>query len=248
MARLWVPGRLQSLVSLKPPPDSWVDTIKETAEQFMTARVCFYEETQDGDYDPIDGTGEESSIDIIWAGSARVQHLRSPQKFASDYQAEANRAFRFQLPKDGGVPFLPQGTLARVLDAGEDGDPDLEALVYVVDSAINASFQAVKTVELTSTMSPISWDWDEATLYAPLASAELDGDDIDVSWTPRGWNIPETYLIEINGVVDPTPIAGLSIVLESLPAGTYSIRVRGVFDGEQTPWSSPAVVVVPDAN
>lgn len=147
------------MVNLKPAPLGWVDVIQNVAEQFMTATVCFYEESDDGSFDPITGEGDEGGIDVLWFGPARVQHLRSAQRFATDYQAEADRAFRFQLPKDGGVPNLPQGTLARVIDAGEDGDPDLEALVYVVDSAINASFQAVKTVELTSTMRPIAWPW-----------------------------------------------------------------------------------------
>lgn len=158
MARLLVQRCVRTLVSLSPPPASWVDVIKDTAEMFMTARVCFFEEVEGGVIDPIAGTGD-TQIGIIWSGLARVQHLRSAQRFATDYQAEANRPFRFQLPKDSDVPFLPQGTKARVLDSGPEGDPDLQGLVYVVDSAINASFQAVKTVELTSTMSPVAWSW-----------------------------------------------------------------------------------------
>lgn len=235
------------MVSLKPPPASWVDVIKETAEQFQTARVCFFEEAPGGNEDPIAGTGD-TVIGIIWAGPARVQHLRAPQKFATEYQAEANRSFRFQLPKDGGVPFLPQGTSARVLSTGEDGDPDLEELIYVVDSAINASFQAVKTVELTSTMHPVDWAWNEDTLYAPVLTVGVDESDIVASWEPVGWNIPSSYFVEVNGVVDPTPIKATTFEILNAEPGSYSIRVIGIFDGEQTPWSNTVAVVIPDAD
>lgn len=157
------------MVSLKPPPASWTDVIGDTAEMFMNARVCFYsvEEDTDDPYDPITGEGQEFSINILWSGLARVQHLRSPSTFASEYQAGANRAFRFQVGKNKGLPFLSEGVKARVLSAGVSGplidmgsgDADLEKLAYVVNSAINASHQAVKTIELLATMREVVWTW-----------------------------------------------------------------------------------------
>lgn len=156
------------MVSLKPPPADWTDVIAGVADLFMNARVCFYEaNTEESAYDPITGEGDEFSITLLWVGRARVQHLRSPSTFATDYQAGANRAFRFQAGKNAGVPFLSEGVKARVLDAGVPGplidmgagDADLEKLAYVVNSAINASHQAVKTVELTATMRPVEWAW-----------------------------------------------------------------------------------------
>lgn len=155
------------MVSLKPPPGNWTDAIAQTAELFMNARVCFYKEGDDGDYDPITGEGDEGNISLLWVGAARIQHLRSPSTFATDYQAGASRAFRFQVSKDGGLPFLPEGVKARVLDAGisgavidmEGGDAHLEQLGFVVNSAINASHYAVKTIELTANMRPVEWPW-----------------------------------------------------------------------------------------
>lgn len=239
-----MPRGLQSLVSLKPPPASWVQVIQETAQQFMTARVCFYEEISDVAPDPISGDDGDSYIRILWADSARVQHLRAPQKFATEYQAEANRAFRFQLPKNSDMPFMPQGTLARVLNAGEDGDHDLEALVFVVDSAINASFQAVETVELTSTMDAINWTWDEDTLYSPLLTVDLVGDEANLSWTDRG-NIESTgFDVEVDGVIEYSDIPNTSISVSDLSVGTHSFRVRGVVDGDNTPWSRQVNVTV----
>lgn len=156
------------MVSLKPPPSSWTDVIAGVADMFMNARVCFYEADMTGsDYEPITGEGEEFSINLLWVGLARVQHLRAPSTFATDYQAGANRAFRFQANKNAGVPFLSEGVKARVLDAGVSGplidmgagDSDLEKLAYVVNSAINASHQAVRTIELTATMREVEWTW-----------------------------------------------------------------------------------------
>ena len=155
------------VVSLKPPPKDWTEAIAAIAVLFQNARVCFYKDDGEGDADPLTGTGTDGGIEIIWAGAARVQQLRSPRQFATDYQAGSNRAFRFQLDKEAGVPFLPEGVKARVLNAGVSGDGEmdpgdvhLELLSYVVDSAINGSHQAVKTVELTATMRPVEWTWD----------------------------------------------------------------------------------------
>ena len=156
------------MVSLKPPPSNWTDAIAGVANLFQNARVCFYETDDSGsDYDPITGQGTEFTVKPIWSGLARVQHLRAPSTFATEYQAGANRAFRFQVDKDAGLPFLSEGVKARVIDAGVPGaliemgagDADLEKLAYVVNSSINASHYAVKTVELTSTMRPVEWTW-----------------------------------------------------------------------------------------
>ncbi len=161
-ARLWA----VLLVSLKPPPSDWTEAIAEIARQFQNARICFYKDDGSGDFDPLTGDGDEGGIELIWVGLARVQQLRAPQKFATDYQAGANRAFRFQVDKEGGLPFLPAGVKGRVLATRVPGakmlpgDADLEELIYVVDSAINGSHQAVKTIELTSTMIPADWEWD----------------------------------------------------------------------------------------
>lgn len=146
------------MASLSATPANWTRAIHDTATQFMNADVCFYEEVGGGEYNPITGAGGDPGVSVTWRGKARVQQLRSAQKFATDYQAEANRTFRFQLDPDDNVPFLPQGAKARVLSAG-GGDVHLEELVFVVDSAINASHQAVKTVELTATMDRQDWQW-----------------------------------------------------------------------------------------
>lgn len=152
------------MVSLAPPPKSWTDAVAAVANQFMNARVCFFASDDDG-YNPVTNLPGSSSVNLLWVGNARVQHLRSPQPFATDYQAGATRPFRFQAGKDAGVPFLQEGVRARVLGFPETvdgmlpGDPHLEQLLFVVNSAINASHSAVKTVEATAVMRPVTWTW-----------------------------------------------------------------------------------------
>lgn len=145
------------MASLSAPPANWEEAILLAATQFMSARVCFYEVSED-DYDPITGEGGVTA-EIVWSGKARVQQLRSPQEFATEYEASSNRTFRFQLDPRDSLPDLYQGAKARVLDGGRDAG--LEHLGFTVTSAINSSHMAVRTVELMSTMRLIEWDWDE---------------------------------------------------------------------------------------
>jgi hypothetical protein len=171
------------LVSLKPPPSDWTDAIGAVADLFQNARVCFYRDSDDGTNDPITGTGSEPSIELIWTGMARVQQLRSAQEFATEYQTGANRSFRFQVSKNGDLPFLSSGVKARVLNAGvsgpavsmSPGDDDLEKLVYVVLSSINASHYAVKTVETIATMRPIDWTWTVSDAGAVVQALPIAG-------------------------------------------------------------------------
>ena len=145
------------VVSLKPPPADWEDAILQAAIPFMNAEVCFYEEVPGTPYNPVTGTGGSTEIDVLWRGKARVQHIRSPREFNTQYQAGSTRFFRFQLDPADSPPQIPFGAKARVLDGGRDAD--LESLVYIVNSAINSSHMAVRTVELSSNMEFVTWTW-----------------------------------------------------------------------------------------
>lgn len=145
----------------KAPGRGWQDVILDSARPFMNGRVLFYWSGDTTDYDPVTNTGGGSPIGPIWAGKARIQHLRAPQEFATDYQADATRYFRFQIdPSEPGnpiPPILPEGIKARVLDGGRD--PSLLSLAFVTTSAINSSDRAVRTIELSANMSPVAWTW-----------------------------------------------------------------------------------------
>lgn len=144
------------LVTLTPPPASWEDSILITARLFMVAEVCFYTLDESTPWDPISGTGG-SVASVIWKGKARVQHLRAPRDQSNEYQTSDTRNFRFQLDPADNPPLLYTGVKARVLKGGRD--PMLETLAYVVDSGVNSSQMAVRTVELTSDMRPTEWNW-----------------------------------------------------------------------------------------
>lgn len=145
------------------PAKNWQDMILQGARPFMNADICFYREVSASDpYNPVTGTGGDEGIAVFWRGKARVQHLRAPREFATAYQAETTRFFRFQIdPIDtwngDSLPFLPAGVKARVVTGGRDSD--LESLVFVANSAINSSHMAVRTVELSSNMNKFDWQW-----------------------------------------------------------------------------------------
>lgn len=146
------------MVSIGVPIVGWEDQIHAAAIQYMNARVCFYR-TVGGtdDYPELGKPGAPSTVEILWTGKARVQHLRAPRNDSSDYQASDSRAFRFQLDPDDNPPALYSGTKARVLDGGRDSS--LENYAYTVDSAVNSSHMAVRTVELSADMKPHTWGW-----------------------------------------------------------------------------------------
>ncbi|AHL18491.1 hypothetical protein ISF9_021 [Microbacterium phage vB_MoxS-ISF9] len=144
------------MVTLTPPPASWEESILITARLFMVAEVCFYEMVEGEEWDPITGTGGPEAS-VIWRGKARVQHLRAPRDQSNEYQTSDTRNFRFQLDPADNPPLLYTGVKARVLNGGRD--PMLETLAYVVDSGVNSSQMAVRTVELTSDMRPTEWNW-----------------------------------------------------------------------------------------
>lgn len=147
------------MVSISAPPKNWEEAILIGARNFMNAKVCFYRIVDGpGEWDPITGTGG-SVVEVYWSGKARVQHLRAPRDVSNEYQTNDSRSFRFQLDPADNPPMLYSTAKARVLDAGEEGDPILETFAYVVDSAVNSSHMAVKTVELTSDMKPTEWSW-----------------------------------------------------------------------------------------
>lgn len=160
VACVQLPRAVCLLVSLTSPPANWEEAILNSAVQFMNAEVCFYDSV-DIPYDPITGAGGPT-VQVLWRGKARVQQLRTPQEFQTDYQASSSRPFRFQLDPRDSVPELYFGVKARVLDGGRDSG--LESLVYIVNSAINSSHMAVRTVELITNMRPQEWDWTPESL------------------------------------------------------------------------------------
>lgn len=111
----------------------------------MTSTVMFYTDTVD-DY----GVPTENPI---WQGKARVQQLRTPNNIAESYGVSSVRSFRFQLDPNDNPPFFNEGVKIRVIDGGRD--PALELLSYVVNSSINSTNKAVRTVEARADLNSV---------------------------------------------------------------------------------------------
>ena len=148
------------MVGLKPPGTAWQDVIHDTAVQFMKSYVCLFEEVSDpGDWDPRTGGGEPT-VNVIWKGKARVQHISTVRPFNGDYATGDTRNFLFQLDPDDNPPaFIAHNSRWRVLHGGRD--EALESLLFVADSAINSQDMAVRSVNLKATMRKVDWAWDE---------------------------------------------------------------------------------------
>lgn len=146
------------MVSIGVPIVGWQDQIREAAIPYMNARVCFYR-TVGGtdDYPELGLPGSPATVEVLWSGKARVQQIRAPRNDSSDYQASDSRSFRFQLDPQDNPPVLYSGTKGRVLDGGRDSS--LENYAYTVESAVNSSHMAVRTVELSADMKPHAWGW-----------------------------------------------------------------------------------------
>ncbi|QWS69413.1 head-to-tail stopper [Microbacterium phage Necrophoxinus] len=145
------------MVSIGVPVTNWQDQIRAAAVQYMNAEVCFYS-VVDGTYDEVTNTGTPGSVEILWRGKARIQHLRTARDASTNVQRDDIRAFRFQLDPEDNPPPLFSGTKARVIDGGRDSQ--LELYAYSVDSAVNSSHMAVRTVELTANMRAANWSWE----------------------------------------------------------------------------------------
>lgn len=149
---------MEIMVSIGTPVTGWQDIILDTARQFMTGEVCFYRVVGGKDNLPeIGQPGTPATIEIIWRGKARIQPIRAPRRDSTEYQASDSRSFRFQMDPLDEIPPLYAGTKARVLNGARD--ETLETYSYMVESAVNSSDMAVRTVELTADMRPTTWGW-----------------------------------------------------------------------------------------
>lgn len=147
------------MVSIGTPRTDWQDVILDTARQFMNGEVCFYRIVGGSDDLPeIGQPGTPATVEVLWKGKARIQHLRAPRRDSTEYQASDSRSFRFQLDPLDEPPIVHAGTKARVTNGGRDSS--LETYSYQVESAVNSSHMAVRTVELTADMRPTTWGWD----------------------------------------------------------------------------------------
>ena len=131
------------------PYTAWSEVILDAARPYMNAEVVFYTQVT-VPFDPRTRTPPTTEVTVLWRGKARVQQLRTPREIPAQYDDTATRNFRFQLDPLDEPPFFDHGTLARVVSGGRDAD--LPKLQMRVNSSINSSHMAVRTIELSADM------------------------------------------------------------------------------------------------
>lgn len=104
-------------------------------------------------YDAVLDTGGESTMrTVLSARRARIQHLRSPNAGASSESWDPKRDFRFQIELLPGDPVILKGMIVRVTNGHRD--PALTQFAYTVESAVNSSEAALRTIVAVSEGSP----------------------------------------------------------------------------------------------
>lgn len=131
-----------------PPRSSlvaWPDEIARVAATQMNVTLTFL--------------GSDKTLVCTTPG--RFQHLRSPLDASSAAQWSTKRAGRAQIPLDATTGMIRKGLLCQI-SAGVDDkgnaiplrDPTLGLVTFTVQSAINSSHAALRTVEMVSELAP----------------------------------------------------------------------------------------------
>lgn len=100
------------------------------------------------EYDPVTNTGGYSTPIPIWTGAARIQQIYTARGSNIDGDSTRNptgqRTILFQIPLAAYDGRIERGWQIRVLDPGKD--VSLALYTYHVDSAMNSSWAAARTI------------------------------------------------------------------------------------------------------
>lgn len=125
-------------------PGDWTSTIRSVAQEFQNGEVVWFTDAVTP-YDGTDGTGGSAGESEIVTTTARIQHLREPRTIGSQYDVTVQRRFRVQIPYSAATEPIGKGVKGRITNGGEN--PGLVGKILVVDSAVNASWMAVRSIE-----------------------------------------------------------------------------------------------------
>lgn len=102
-------------------------------------------------YDPITNTGGSVVPRVVWQGKARIQQIYTARGSNIDGDSTRNptgqRTILFNIPlkgKDAYKDRIERGWQIKVIDPGKD--PSLVEYTYHVDSAVNSSWAAARTI------------------------------------------------------------------------------------------------------
>lgn len=120
-----------------PPRSSlnWSDEIGRAAEEFMNVTVKFYDTA--------------GTLQVTTKG--RWQHKRSPLDASSATSWSTKRAGHIQVPLSASTGLIKKGWIAQI-SAGDTPlrDPSIGLISFTVQSAVNSSHAALRTIEVTT--------------------------------------------------------------------------------------------------
>lgn len=134
----------------------WSAVITTTAEQFMNAEIELIapDSKPDTPYDAATNTGGVGSPTVVWYGKARAQHVSSTRganlQGQDTFNPTGHRTYNFQIPLNNDYGYMgkiERGWYIRVTDGGKN--PELLDYIFIVDSALNSSWAALRTIICT---------------------------------------------------------------------------------------------------
>jgi len=127
---------------------SWEDEIAESAATEFKCVIDIVDPNSSTTtaYDPVTGTGGESTPTVIGAGiAARGQHIRTPRWEQTTYDASAYRNYRFQIAMADSPASIPKGF--QVIVKSNPRDLSLVGVPFTIQASTNSSNAAVRTLE-----------------------------------------------------------------------------------------------------
>ncbi len=121
------------------PTADWAAEIGAAAEAQMNATANFYTTTKI--------PKEAPTLTLLFSTKARVQQIRRPLDIISGEQWGNRRSVRVQIPLSATSSLIEKGLVVRILGGN---DPALAKVTLIVQSAINSSHAAVRTIECIS--------------------------------------------------------------------------------------------------
>lgn len=125
-------------------PGPWNEQIRRIVETYQNGEVQWFTRAPSTG-NPVVGSGSPGAETVIATTPARIQHLREPRSVSTSYDWTTYRRFRFQIPYSDISDPIQKGVFGRITDGGDD--PKLVGLVVQVQSAVNSSWAAIRTVE-----------------------------------------------------------------------------------------------------
>jgi hypothetical protein len=136
-------------LSAIPDDSDWSDEIFEAASEEFNGELRVMLPGTPGQFDPDTNTttgGTDPTVVIDWR-DARAQHIRLPLENNDGNGWSTKRRFRFQCELREGDPIVHKGMYVE-FRGGKDHT--LEEFAFQVNSAVNSSHAALRTIE-TST-------------------------------------------------------------------------------------------------